>query len=220
MARVTLTFDNGPEPPVTHDVLDTLARHRIKTTFFVIGEKLETPDGRAAVERAQDEGHWVANHSYTHARSLGDMESPTAFDDEVTRTQNLLGDLAHPDRLFRPFCNAGQIDERVFKRAHIEQLERGGYTCVMFDAVVHDWEDAEGWVDRALNALRERPWTTLILHDVVGYPPGNVVNGMQHLDRFLGLLDSDGHEIVQELDPHSMPIVKGKCVGDVERLCN
>ena len=220
MARVTLTFDNGPEPLVTHDVLDTLAQREIKTTFFVIGEKLATPEGRETVERARDEGHWIANHSYTHARSLGDMDSPTAFDDEVTRTQTLLGDLAHPDRLFRPFCNAGVIDERVFKRAHVARLEEGAYTCVMFDTVVQDWEDADGWVERALAAPSQRPWTTLILHDIMGYPPGKIVNGMQHLDRFLGLLDAAGHDVVQELDPRSTPIVRGECVGPVAHLCN
>ncbi len=220
MARVTLTFDNGPEPPVTHHVLDTLARRQIKTTFFVIGEKFETPKGRETVERAHDEGHWIANHSYTHSFSLGDSDEPTAFDKEVTRGQEVLGTLAHPDRMFRPFCNAGYIDHRVFKHAHIQQLEQGGYTCVMFDKAVWDWEDAEGWVDRALGIVRERPWATLVLHDIVGYPPGTIVNGMKNLDRFLDLLDDEGHEIVQEIDPRSIPIVRGQRVGSVDHLCN
>ena len=96
MTRVTLTFDNGPEAAVTNEVLGTLAQRGIRSTFFVIGEKFDTPDGRAATERAHDEGHWIANHSYTHSFSLGDSDDPNVFDDEVTRTQELLGDLAHP----------------------------------------------------------------------------------------------------------------------------
>ena len=52
MARVTLTFDNGPEPEITHFVLDVLARRKLAASFFVVGEKLATPAGRAAVERA------------------------------------------------------------------------------------------------------------------------------------------------------------------------
>ena len=220
MARVTLTFDNGPEPSVTHNVLDTLARREIRATFFVIGEKFETPEGRAATERAHAEGHWIANHSYTHAFSLGDSDDPQSFDDEVTRTQRLIDPLAHPDRLFRPFCNAGQVDHRVFKHTHIEQLEAGGYTCVMFDDVVHDWEDPDGWVDRALTLVRKRPWTTLVLHDIVGYPPGTVVNGMKNLDGFLDHLEGEGHEIAQQIGPGAMPIVRGQRVGAVEHLCN
>ena len=220
MARVTLTFDNGPEPPVTHHVLDTLARRQIKSTFFVIGEKFETPEGRETVGRAYHEGHWIANHSYTHSFSLGDSDEPTAFDKEVTRGQDVLGTLAHADRMFRPFCNAGHIDHRVFKHAHIQQLEEGGYTCVMFDTAVWDWEDAEGWVERAMAAVQERPWTTLVLHDIVGYPPGTVVNGMRNLARFLDLLADEGHEIVQEIDPRMIPIARGKLVGPVDHLCN
>ena len=142
------------------------------------------------------------------------------FDEEVTRCQELIGELAHPDKLFRPFCNAGRLDQRVFKRAHIARLLEEGYTCVMFDPVVHDWEDAEGWVDRALALIAEREWMTLILHDIVGYPPGTVNNGMQQLERFLDDVELKGHEIVQEIKPESMPIVRGKLVDSVDHLCN
>ena len=220
MTRVTLTFDNGPEAAVTNEVLDTLAQRGIRSTFFVIGEKFDTPDGRAATERAHDEGHWIANHSYTHSFSLGDSDDPNVFDDEVTRTQELLGDLAHPDRMFRPFCNAGQIDQRVFKHAHVQRLTDDGYTCVMFDPVVRDWEDADGWVERALTLVREQPTTTLVLHDIVGYPPGTINNGMKNLAQFLDILDAEGHDIVQEIDPRSIPIACGRQVGSLEHLCN
>ncbi|HKU98762.1 MAG TPA: polysaccharide deacetylase family protein [Vineibacter sp.] len=63
MATITLTFDNGPEPDVTPGVLDTLARHGLTSTFFVIGEKLAMPGRRALSERAAAEGHWIGNHT-------------------------------------------------------------------------------------------------------------------------------------------------------------
>ena len=53
MAKVTITFDNGPEPPITHHVLNVLAQHGINTSFYVIGRKMESEDGRAAVVRAK-----------------------------------------------------------------------------------------------------------------------------------------------------------------------
>lgn len=40
MTTITTTFDNGPDPDVTPEVLDTLRRHDIKSTFFVLGDKL------------------------------------------------------------------------------------------------------------------------------------------------------------------------------------
>ena len=67
MAKVTITFDNGPEPPVPPHVLDVLAQHGIKTSFYVIGRKMEREDGRAAVVRAKAEGHWIGTHYYSHS---------------------------------------------------------------------------------------------------------------------------------------------------------
>jgi peptidoglycan/xylan/chitin deacetylase (PgdA/CDA1 family) len=64
MFDLTLTFDNGPEPSVTPRVLDVLARRGVRTTFFVIGNKLLTRDARACTERAHAEGHWIGNHTW------------------------------------------------------------------------------------------------------------------------------------------------------------
>src|SRR5262245_36917907 len=50
--RITLTFDNGPDPEVTPQVLDVLARADVKASFFVLGHKLQHPARRAAAERA------------------------------------------------------------------------------------------------------------------------------------------------------------------------
>jgi peptidoglycan/xylan/chitin deacetylase (PgdA/CDA1 family) len=52
---LTLTFDNGPEPETTRFVLDVLARRSIRTTFFVVGNKLSTSEGRDMARRAHEE---------------------------------------------------------------------------------------------------------------------------------------------------------------------
>ena len=65
MFDLTVTFDNGPEPSVAPRVLDVLARRGVRTTFFVIGNKLLTRDARACTERAHAEGHWIGNHTWT-----------------------------------------------------------------------------------------------------------------------------------------------------------
>ena len=64
MVKMTLTFDNGPEPAVTHHVLDTLAAHGVKTTFFVIGKKLATAEGGP-------------RSSAPMARAIGSATTPT-----------------------------------------------------------------------------------------------------------------------------------------------
>lgn len=61
---VALTFDDGPNQPYTSRILDILASHNIKVTFFVIGKNVELYS--ETVKRIGDEGHVVGNHSYTH----------------------------------------------------------------------------------------------------------------------------------------------------------
>lgn len=101
MHKLTLTFDNGPEPEVTGKVLQTLRRHRLRSSFFVLGQKLEDPVRRALSEQASAEGHWIGNHTYSHSIPLGLRTEPDAPEAEIGRTQELLGELAHPNRWFR-----------------------------------------------------------------------------------------------------------------------
>src|SRR5687767_15742409 len=61
---IYLTFDDGPNPTATPALLDTLARHGVPATFFIIDKHL-TPDTAPIVRRAFDEGHAVALHSHT-----------------------------------------------------------------------------------------------------------------------------------------------------------
>ena len=210
VSKVTLTFDNGPEAPVTHHVLDVLARHGVKTTFFAVGKKVEQADNRASLERAKAEGHWIGNHSYTHSRSLGSDPDRSLFDEEVTRAQDALGDLAHENLLFRPFFNAGVVDDRLFRRSDLDRLQADGYSVVFYDTLSGDWGDGRVWVDRALAQIARKPWTSLILHDIVGFPDGYRTNSMRRLDEFLSRARDEGHEIVQEFDPAHIVMWRGE----------
>lgn len=59
-----LTFDDGPDPDHTPQLLDLLARHGIRASFFLVGQKIERhPE---LVERIVAEGHTLGNHSYSH----------------------------------------------------------------------------------------------------------------------------------------------------------
>src|SRR6187551_2247071 len=102
MFDLTLTFDNGPDPATTPAVLDILARRSLRTGFFVIGKRLAASGGRAIVERAKAEGHWIGNHTWTHTMPLGVRPEPDAAQQEIGRTQDELGTLSSPERYFRP----------------------------------------------------------------------------------------------------------------------
>lgn len=65
--KVYLTFDDGPDPLSTPKILDTLANHSIKATFFVIGELAEKHP--QIIDRIRSEGHTIGSHSYRHSHA-------------------------------------------------------------------------------------------------------------------------------------------------------
>jgi len=164
--RVTLTFDNGPTPGITEHVLDVLSARRIQTTFFVVGERLAGHGGWELAVRAHSEGHWIANHSLTHSAPLGEKPDAEYAKREIEETQNLIVELAHAEKLFRPMGGGGTIGPHLLSRAALQLLQNGKYTCVLWSSVPGDWKDQEGWVDRCISEVAARDWTVVVLHDV------------------------------------------------------
>jgi peptidoglycan/xylan/chitin deacetylase (PgdA/CDA1 family) len=207
MTTITLSFDNGPDPEVTPQVLDTLRRRDIKATFFVLGDKLR--DRRAFAERAHAEGHWIGNHTFTHLVPLGLSPEAGMAASEITRTEALLGDLAHERRFFRPFGGGGLLDKRLLNREAFDLLTAQRYTCVLWNAIPQDWSHPEGWVQRALDLCFAQDHTLLVLHDL---PTG----AMKHLDRFIGLARERGAAFVQDFPADCVPLERGRLTRPID----
>ena len=203
MYDLTLTFDNGPDPDVTPRVLDILAARGIKTTFFVIGEKLADPARRALAERAHGEGHWIGNHTFTHSIPLGEQSARDTAEREIGRTQEAIGGLAHPQRWFRPFGGGGNLDQRLLKPSVVEHLTRNKHSCVLWNSIPRDWADPDGWTSRALDQCSRQPWTLMVLHDL---PTG----AMAHLEHFLDGAEAAGARFRQDFPPDCVPIRNGE----------
>jgi peptidoglycan-N-acetylglucosamine deacetylase len=206
---LTLSFDNGPEPEVTPRVLDILRERGIKTTFFVIGEKLGDPARRRLAARAHGEGHWIGNHTFTHSIPLGQQANADAAENEIGRTQAAIGDLAHPQRWFRPFGGGGNLDNRLLKPSVVDYLIRNKHSCVLWNAIPRDWEDPDGWVERALDQCRSQPWTLMVVHDL---PTG----AMDHLENFLDRAKVLGARFRQDFPPDCVPIRAGEIVLPID----
>lgn len=207
MFDLTLTFDNGPDPDVTPDVLNCLARRAIRSCFFVVGQQLAA--ARACAERAHAEGHWIGNHTWTHSGALGPRREHNLAETEIGQTQTAIGALSHPRRYFRPQGGGGFLDRRLFNSAVVDFLVRGQFTCVLWNAIPRDWEDPDGWVARALAQCTAQPWTLMVLHDI---PSG----AMRHLDRFLGEAAQAGARFRQDFPPDCVPIVEGVIVRPID----
>lgn len=68
---VAITFDDGPYPKYTEQVLDILDKYQVKATFFMIGQRVEEyPD---IAREVQARGHLIGNHSYTHSRDMSQL---------------------------------------------------------------------------------------------------------------------------------------------------
>jgi len=207
--EVTLTFDNGPEPAVTPRVLDVLAHTRVKATFFALGSKLADPERRAIAKRAHAEGHWIGNHTWSHQQPLGRLNDTARVLAEIIDTDAAIGELAHPDRLFRPFGGGGALGTHLLNPVAVELLKKERMTCVLWNAVPRDWEDPRGWAETALAQCLTQPWTLLVLHDL---PTG----AMGRLRIFIDRVLDHGGRFRQEFPPECVPIRRGEVVGQLE----
>ncbi len=203
MKRLTLTFDNGPDPTVTPGVLDTLAQHGIKSTFFVCGNHAGRAPQRELLTRAKVEGHRIGNHTFTHSIEFGRSTDPTLPEREIGETQEILGDLADQDRLFRPYGGGGVLGNSLLNPAAVEFLCRGGYTCVLWNSVPRDWELVTEWPERALTDIRRQDWTVVVLHDIG-------TGAMDQLPRFLDAARAANVEIVADFPDACVPIFRGE----------
>ncbi len=205
---MTLSFDNGPEPDVTPGVLETLAKHSVKASFFVMGRKVVTPEGRALAMRASAEGHWIGNHTYSHTQPLGELDRDAALR-EFDQAEEALAWLDQKPRLFRPYGRQGKLGQHLLHPAVVDRLVEGGFSTVLWNCVPGDWKDPEGWVETALQQFKSRERSLVVLHD---QPSG----AMQHLDRFLTALREANIPIVQEFPDDCVPIREGRIVGPIE----
>lgn len=146
---VFLTFDDGPIPEATPEILDILDRYGVKATFFMVGDNVRKyPEiARMVVER----GHNVGNHTMHHVKAIS--HNPDEYLAEVLDPHN------PQSILFRP--PHGWISRRQWAR-----LKRHGFRLVFYDLVTRDYSrhvDARGVVR---NVMRySRPGSIIVFHD-------------------------------------------------------
>jgi peptidoglycan-N-acetylglucosamine deacetylase len=210
--KVTLTFDNGPTPDVTEEVLAVLAGRGLRATFFVVGTCLRQTGGRELARRAVAGGHRVGHHTTTHSVLLGAaVDALGAVQAEIAELAPEMEEFDGATKLFRPYAAGGVLDRRVFSEAAVRYLQEHDYTCVLWNSVPHDWDDPVGWVDRALTDVFGLPWTVLVLHDIAS-------GAMAQLPRFLDELAIGGATVVPDFPESCLPIVAGEVKQPLSHL--
>lgn len=158
MPRVALTFDDGPAS-WTDAILDELAAHDARATFFVIGAAAEC--STEALRRIAAAGHEIGNHTWSHPMLARDCDDDTVRD-ELERTNMLLADVVgSPPRRFR--APRHDVDERV------EAIARDlGLVHTSSDVRPPDWDPRCSAAFIATFVLRQVAEGTVVgLHDGV-----------------------------------------------------
>lgn len=139
--RIALTFDDGPNPVYTPQLLDMLSRESAHASFFVVGNGMaQYPE---IAERLVREGHVIANHTFSHV----DLDYATEFEavQQINQTQRLIvAATNHDTPFFRP-PYGGNTDQslRNSMRA-ILQAQQLGYTVTSYDFDSNDWQFTNG----------------------------------------------------------------------------
>ena len=153
---VALTFDDGPAPGYTEEVLAILRQEGVSATFFVTGKGVE--ENMPEAEHIVAEGHELGNHSYSHVRMIA--RSPSFVQDEVERTDELIRAAGYSDDIhFRP-----PYGKRLIVLPYY--LSRTGRTTILFDVQPDSYPeiaaDAEMIVGHVLDGVR--PGSIILLH--------------------------------------------------------
>ncbi len=157
---IALTFDDGPSATLTPKLLDLLAAHRMKATFFVVGQNAaDHPD---ILRRAVREGHEIANHSWSHP-NLGKI-SDDAVRREVQKTDDaIFAAIGKHSTLLRP--PYGSITARQKRWLHDDL----GYRIIIWDVDPLDWKRPGPTVVCNRILKETRPGSIVLAHDI--HPP-------------------------------------------------
>ncbi len=179
---LALTLDDGPDPVVTPQILDLLARHGVRATFFLIGDRV--PGNEALLARMRAEGHELANHLAHDESSLG--LSPAEFRHQLAEVDSLIaGEDGLGGHWLRP--GSGWFNERM-----IEQLETEGYRLALGSVYPHDLVMQSPALIADFILERSFPGGVIILHDGDGDP----ARTLAVLERVLPVLIARGYDFL------------------------
>ncbi|SDL00798.1 polysaccharide deacetylase family protein [Natronincola ferrireducens] len=161
-----LTFDDGPSPKVTPQILDILKEYNIKATFFVIGNLAEKhPD---ILLRIQEEGHLIGNHTYSHN-----------YKEIYSHPQKLMADIEKTEEVFASILGTeyrrsrfvrfpgGSFGEKL--RPFRQAVEEMGYTSIDWNVVNGDAEgmhvSPKKQLIRLQETLQDKKEAIILMHD-------------------------------------------------------
>ena len=173
---VYLTFDDGPCPETTPEILKILQKHNAKATFFCVGDNILKHPELFTQIKAED--HQVANHTMHHSK--GFYTNTNDYLNEIDKCAALIG-----NNLFRP--PHGLITPR-----QNSMLRNKNYKIIQWDVITYDWDNKHTPKD-ILNIIKRytRPGSIIVLHDSLKAAPRT----LKILENIIIWLKTEGYEL-------------------------
>lgn len=167
--QVYLTFDDGPSKNITPQILDILKQYNVKATFFVLGARVELyPD---TLKREFSEGHYIANHGYSHKYSQIYESKDTVFQEYIDCENSIKAALGRDDYnsyLFRfPGGSSGGHYASVKAEAR-ELFDSYGIAYTNWNCLTGDAENKttkEACIQEMIDTKKDQNSIILLMHD-------------------------------------------------------
>jgi peptidoglycan/xylan/chitin deacetylase (PgdA/CDA1 family) len=153
--QIALTYDDGPNDPHTLRLLEILARHEVKATFFLIGHYVrQRPDIAREVAKA---GHVIGNHTFTHPLLI--FKSASGIRRELSSCRAAIQDaIGEHSNLFRPPFGAR-------RPATLSIARELGLEPIMWNVTGYDWNAPPAAVIQQKVTKQIRGGDVILLHD-------------------------------------------------------
>ncbi len=188
---VALTFDDGPDPEETPELLDVLAAHNVQATFFITGRQVTAEP--EIVKRIVDEGHELGLHSYNHSR-MGNLSASEVLRQYQLNQRVVTGHTGVKPVIARPPYSGGvqfQTDRELWA-ARIAQ-EQGGLTMIFSEIMPRDFDGLSAAEIAAQSRPDDGASAIITLHDGAGPRPLQTAEAM---DLLIPELKDEGYQFV------------------------
>ncbi|MCB2195771.1 MAG: polysaccharide deacetylase family protein [Bacteroidetes bacterium] len=177
--KISITFDDGPDPKITPQVLELLNQFNVKATFFCIGKHIE--ENKETLKLIDQKGHLIGNHSWSHERWF-DLYPAEKMKLEIEKTNGLIFEtIGKKPKLFRP--PYGVTNPSLKKAIKNFDFNTIGWSIRSFDTINH----VKKTVFRLKNKLK--PGAIILFHD-------NREQITEILKPFLEFAQSENYKIV------------------------
>lgn len=151
---LALTFDDGPDPVYTNELLDVLKENNIKASFFVVGSQAEQyPD---IIRRIHEEGHLIGVHNYVHRSNW--LMAPWQVKQGIEKTADLVEKMTgRRPRYYRPPWGLLNLMDFSIRK---------DYRIILWSVMADDWR-SKGGEKKVIHRLQEqiKPGAIILLHD-------------------------------------------------------